>query len=179
MFRSKFLVPAVLALTLSAGPVVAADEMVPPTETLIEGLKPKADPGIRTRGFGPGRGVGFEEPAAPPSVDLRILFEFGKADLTETAKAELVKLGRALTSTELTPYRFELGGHTDAVGSDAANQDLSERRAKSVRSYLAATFGIDPARLVAKGYGESRLALPNDPENGKNRRVQITNLGAR
>jgi OOP family OmpA-OmpF porin len=67
-------------------------------------------------------------------------------------------------------------GHADSTGPDAYNQKLSERRAKAVMAYLVNTVGIDPSRLTAVGYGESRPAYPNDtPENqAKNRRVEFT-----
>ena len=88
----------------------------------------------------------------------------------------LVNLGEALTSGELSGYRFELAGHTDAVGTDAYNLDLSEHRAKAVLDYLVTAFGIDVTRIDAVGYGESRLLDPSDPKGDVNRRVQVTRL---
>lgn len=66
-------------------------------------------------------------------------------------------------------------GHTDAVGSDASNQRLSEGRAKAVREALI-TRGIDGSRIAAEGKGESEPVATNDTEEGRalNRRVEIT-----
>jgi outer membrane protein OmpA-like peptidoglycan-associated protein len=70
--------------------------------------------------------------------------------------------------------RVEIGGHTDAVGTDAYNQGLSERRAQSVRNYLIQS-GIEPARLEARGYGESQPVAPNTTREGRalNRRIEF------
>ena len=59
-----------------------------------------------------------------------------------------------------------INGHTDAVGTDEYNQKLSERRAEAARDYLISQHGIEPNRLVAKGYGKSQLLLPTEPGNG-------------
>ena len=68
----------------------------------------------------------------------------------------------------------EVQGHTDNTGSAAYNQDLSERRAQSVASILAAN-GVNPGRLRSVGYGETQpIASNNDPSGrAQNRRVQI------
>ncbi len=109
---------------------------------------------------------------------MRIQFEFGSAKLTESAKKVLNELGAALQSEQLAAFQFSLVGHTDAVGSDAANLKLSQARAASVKDYLIGQFHIDAARLEASGVGESDLADPSDPNNGINRRVVITNIGS-
>jgi outer membrane protein OmpA-like peptidoglycan-associated protein/polyisoprenoid-binding protein YceI len=72
---------------------------------------------------------------------------------------------------------IEIGGHTDADGSTAANQRLSERRADAVGSYLA-NKGIPRDRMRVVGYGESRPIRPNDsPDNkARNRRIEFTVL---
>lgn len=72
------------------------------------------------------------------------------------------------------PYKVEIGGHTDNVGSDAANMKLSEMRAKAVLAWLT-EHGIDGSRLRAKGYGESKPITSNESEEGRrmNRRVEI------
>ncbi len=73
--------------------------------------------------------------------------------------------------------RVEIQGHTDSDGSDASNQDLSERRAAAVRAYLVAA-GIDGGRLTTVGFGESRPAASNDTPEGMaaNRRVVFKRL---
>lgn len=69
-------------------------------------------------------------------------------------------------------------GHTDADGSDAANLDLSKRRAASVKTELSKTFGIDAARMETDGKGESQPVAPNDTPANKalNRRVEFIKL---
>ncbi len=73
--------------------------------------------------------------------------------------------------------RIEVGGHTDAVGSEAANRTLSERRAAAVARYLAEK-GIGADRMSAVGYGESRPVAPNDTAENmrRNRRIEFTVL---
>jgi len=159
----------------------AAEPEMPSTQNIINSLKPKPvemDMG-RTRSMGKLRGVTLEGPTQLPSLDMYITFNFGSAELTIDAKQELTKLGKALLSNELMAFSFQLSGHTDAVGSDEANMALSKKRAQSVKQHLVQTFGIEGPRMMTKGYGESQLALPSDPQNGKNRRVQITNVGAK
>ena len=65
-------------------------------------------------------------------------------------------------------------GHTDSTGSDAYNQDLSERRARSVANYLAMR-GVSSARIRSQGFGEQYPVASNDTEEGRalNRRVEI------
>ena len=72
--------------------------------------------------------------------------------------------------------RVQVDGHTDSSGTEAYNQQLSERRAKAVMKYLVDSVGIAPNRLTAKGYGESRPAYPNTTKEmrAKNRRVEFT-----
>jgi OOP family OmpA-OmpF porin len=68
----------------------------------------------------------------------------------------------------------QLEGHSDDRGTAAYNQALSERRAYSVRDYLIDEADIDPRRITAVGYGESRPAASNDTDSGRqrNRRVE-------
>ena len=88
-------------------------------------------------------------------VDLdRIYYDFDKATLRPESREELDQLVRAL---ELLPsLEIELRSHTDSRGTDAYNQDLSQRRAQSVVDYLVAA-GIARERFGARGFGESRL----------------------
>jgi outer membrane protein OmpA-like peptidoglycan-associated protein len=68
-----------------------------------------------------------------------------------------------------------VAGHADSRGSDSYNMDLSQRRAMSVSNYLA-SHGVEPARLKAIGYGETRPVGDNSTSSGQamNRRVEIT-----
>jgi outer membrane protein OmpA-like peptidoglycan-associated protein len=71
----------------------------------------------------------------------------------------------------------EIGGHTDAVGTETYNQGLSERRAHSVRNYLIQR-GISASRLSARGYGEYQPVASNTTREGRsqNRRIEFTVL---
>ncbi len=104
-----------------------------------------------------------------------ISFEFGKAALRSESFPELDRI--ALTMTQNVKLTIELGGHTDNVGSDAANLLLSQDRADTVREYLIGK-GIEPDRVASKGYGESRPVATNDTPEGQaaNRRVEFTIL---
>lgn len=74
--------------------------------------------------------------------------------------------------------RLLIEGHTDSDGSDEHNLTLSQNRANSVRDYLIATYDIEPDRLEAKGWGESKPIDTNDTAEGKanNRRVELVKL---
>lgn len=100
-------------------------------------------------------------------------FAFGSDKLNGLGLETARKLGIALASADLAGGRFLLIGHTDAVGSDEDNLDLSRRRAATVRDFLVREAQIDPARLATEGRGERDLALPRDPTNGANRRVEV------
>ena len=111
-----------------------------------------------------------------PSIDIEINFDFDSDRIRPSSIPDVNALGQALSSPGLSDARIVLNGHTDAKGSDNYNQDLSERRAASVRSYLIGTFGIAADRLIAIGYGEERLKNPGDPDAAENRRVEVINL---
>lgn len=101
-----------------------------------------------------------------------IFFDFAKATLREESFHEL---DRILPYFEKFPdLRIELSGHTDSVGSDDANQKLSEARAESVRAYLIQK-GISIDKIEAVGYGESSPVATNDTDEGRqlNRRVEF------
>lgn len=111
-----------------------------------------------------------------PSVNIRVLFEYDSAKLTEDGKKTLETLGKALQDPRLCNAPVLIAGHTDARGSDAYNKKLSEDRADAVREHLARNFSIAPERLTAIGFGEQKLADPARPEDGVNRRVEVVNL---
>jgi len=101
-----------------------------------------------------------------------IFFDFAKATLREDSFHEL---NRILPLFDKFPNLvIGLSGHTDDVGSDEANQKLSEERANSVRSYLNSK-GIDLAKIQAKGFGESLPVASNETDEGRqlNRRVEF------
>lgn len=107
------------------------------------------------------------------SVVLKgVTFLPGSATLTADAKVVLETATAALAGQK--DLKVELGGYTDAQGSDAANQRLSQRRADSVRQYLV-DKGIEADRLTAVGYGEANPIATNDTPAGRaeNRRVEF------
>jgi len=108
-----------------------------------------------------------------PSIDLDVYFNFDSYDIAAQAVPTLVELGTALISPELKGHRFLVTGHTDGKGDGDYNLKLSQERAESVKIYLASTFGVPAEDLIAVGYGEEQLKLPDDPEAGENRRVTI------
>jgi OmpA-OmpF porin, OOP family len=107
------------------------------------------------------------------AIDLTVFFAYDSAELTPQARVQLEPLGRALATPQLLPHRFLIAGHTDSVGDAAYNRVLSLQRAIAVRDYLIQTHGIDPARLVAHGWGFTRLKDPRNPRSAVNRRVEV------
>ena len=103
-----------------------------------------------------------------------INFETGKAELLEDSYAPLDEVGSILV--KWPQLKIEIGGHTDARGSNASNQVLSEARAESVKAYLTSRFtSIDGSQLATKGYGESNPLVRNTTalNMAKNRRVEF------
>lgn len=192
---------AAALLGLAAGGALAQGKPTT-SQDFISILKPVAPPAgvagpqIRTRGLTPSTGAasGAARPttgtaatstavAAPAGTagsgkvpDLQILFEFNSAELTQQARDRLDVLGAALASDQLRPYAFQIAGHTDAVGGQAYNQDLSRRRAEAVVGYLSSRWSIERSRLQARGYGMSQLLEPSDGASAKNRRVEVETL---
>ncbi|CCD91912.1 conserved exported hypothetical protein [Bradyrhizobium sp. ORS 375] len=111
-----------------------------------------------------------------PNIDLEITFDYNSANISQKSMPSVQALGRALTSPDLKGSTFVVAGHTDAAGADAYNQDLSERRADSIKRYLVEKFGIAGADLVTVGYGKSKLKDPSQPLAEVNRRVQVVNM---
>ena len=101
-----------------------------------------------------------------------VLFATDRADMRPGATAHLDKLVGFLDHYPDRTARIE--GYTDSTGSVSYNQDLSQRRADSVRGYLRGQ-GIDPSRLTASGMGPSDPVASNDTAAGRqqNRRVEI------
>jgi outer membrane protein OmpA-like peptidoglycan-associated protein len=111
-----------------------------------------------------------------PKIDLEINFDYNSADISAKSLPSVQALGRALTNNDLKGSTFVVAGHTDSAGSDAYNQDLSERRADSIKRYLVEKYGINGTDLVTVGYGESKLKDPSQPLAEANRRVQVVNM---
>jgi outer membrane protein OmpA-like peptidoglycan-associated protein len=111
-----------------------------------------------------------------PNIDLTITFDYNAADISAKSLPEVQKLGRALTNDNLKGSTFLLAGHTDAVGGEAYNQELSERRADSIKRYLMDNYHITAGDLVTVGYGKSKLKDSSQPLAEVNRRVQVVNM---
>jgi outer membrane protein OmpA-like peptidoglycan-associated protein len=111
-----------------------------------------------------------------PKIDLEINFDYNSANISAKSLSSVQALGRALSNPDLKGSTFVVAGHTDAAGGDAYNQDLSERRADSIKHYLVDKFGIAGADLVTVGYGKTKLKDPANPLAEVNRRVQVVNM---
>jgi outer membrane protein OmpA-like peptidoglycan-associated protein len=111
-----------------------------------------------------------------PKIDLEINFDYNSADIGAKSLPSVQALGRALSNPDLKGSTFIVAGYTDAAGSDAYNQDLSERRADSIKRYLTDKFSIPVADLVTVGYGKTKLKDPSQPLAEVNRRVQVVNM---
>ena len=105
-------------------------------------------------------------------VMQNVFFETGSAALLPGSDPELKKL--LFTLKKNTNMKIEIRGHTDNVGSETSNQVLSEARAKSVFTYLTSN-GIDPSRLIYKGFGETQPIGDNGTPEGRkqNRRTEF------
>lgn len=197
--RSAFAVG--IALSLSAGFAVAADN--PTEDQILKALTPKrltrslsttpADAAkaaeetkfvnqIRnrtTRSLSSGEREQIATIAQEkPSIDLEITFDYNSANISQKALPAVTALGKALTNPELKGTTFVLAGHTDATGGDTYNQDLSERRADSLKKYLMEKYGLAAADLVTVGYGKTKLKNSGIPAAEENRRVQVVNMAS-
>lgn len=107
---------------------------------------------------------------------LNINFDSGKWDLRNEDVPEMESLFQ--TMKDNPRMTIELGGHTDAIGSDASNQILSEKRANTCYRFLI-DKGIEKERVKAKGYGESRPIATNKTKEGRflNRRMEVSVIG--
>jgi len=101
------------------------------------------------------------------------LFDVDSAQLKPGSYDEISRVAQVLVQYPQT--NIQIAGYTDSTGSEAYNQQLSERRAQVVKNALAGQ-GVNPARMTVIGYGESKPVAGNDTEAGRqmNRRVEIT-----
>lgn len=108
------------------------------------------------------------------SLDSALLFDVGKFEIKPEAEAALSDLAAQLENYG-ADIRVTVEGHTDATGSAASNQTLSENRAKSVWANLSGKMSAVPEDVTIKGYGASRPVADNATEEGRadNRRVDI------
>lgn len=105
------------------------------------------------------------------TVRLNVEFEFDKAVVRNIYGDEIQGVANAMKAHE--DIQLVLEGHTDAVGTDAYNQDLSERRVAAVKERIVQDYGINASRISTVGYGESRPIADNETDDGRarNRRV--------
>jgi outer membrane protein OmpA-like peptidoglycan-associated protein len=190
------------ALSLSAGLALAGDDTVT-ADQILSALKPApvtrglsvgtppVDPSVKareasflatvrnrkTRSLSLGEREQIAEIAdAKPKIDLEIQFDYNSADISKASMAAVQELGKALSNPSLKGSTFVVAGHTDAVGSEPFNQDLSERRADTIKHYLVDKYGLAGSDLVTVGYGKTKLKNPDNPTDAVNRRVQVVNM---
>jgi len=189
------------ALSMTAGLAMAGDNNVS-ADQIVNALQPKpltrglsagpqADPAVKaremsfvatlrnrkTRSLSLGEREEIAEIAATkPKIDLEIQFDYNSADISKTSMPSVQELGKALSNPNLKGSTFVVAGHTDAIGGETYNQDLSERRADTIKRYLTEKYGINGTDLVTVGYGKSKPKDPNAPMDPVNRRVQVVNM---
>lgn len=113
---------------------------------------------------------------AAPSIDIQAInFAFGSANIPNSQYDKVEQIARAMeVILRRNPGEvFLIEGHTDAVGSFAANQGLSEQRSASLAQVLVREFGIPRRAIDTVGYGEEFLLVQTDQEDWRNRRVTI------
>src|SRR5689334_2142362 len=193
------------ALSLTTGLAFAADNTVS-ADQILSALKPvgvtrglsvatpQTDPSAKareasflatlrnrkTRSLSLGERDQIAEIAATkPKIDLEIQFDYNSAAINKASMGAVQELGKALSDPGLKGSTFVVAGHTDAVGGEAFNQNLSERRADTIKTYLVEKYGMAGSDLVAVGYGKTKLKNPDNPTDAVNRRVQVVNMEAR
>ncbi len=124
-----------------------------------------------------GKVILYDELAAKGRVATQgILFDSGSDVIRPESTPTLKQMGQMLT--DHPDLKLIIEGHTDSQGDDAYNQELSEKRAAAVKSYLCDKYGIAEDRLQSKGFGESNPADTNDTPEGRqnNRRVELVKI---
>jgi outer membrane protein OmpA-like peptidoglycan-associated protein len=102
-----------------------------------------------------------------------IFFSFNSDQIREESEPTLREIGEVLRRHP--DWKLSIGGHTDGIGGDAVNLDLSKRRAAAVKNALVSRFGVTAGRLSTDGFGKSRPADTNQTPEGRarNRRVEL------
>ena len=103
-----------------------------------------------------------------------IYFDFASDRLRPESTPVLAEIASVLTKN--AGWKLIINGHTDNVGGDVSNLELSRKRAQAVKMALVQSHGIAAARLNTGGYGASRPQATNDTPEGRarNRRVELT-----
>ena len=104
-------------------------------------------------------------------VELDVKFDFDRDTIRPEFRQDIQSLAEFMKTYPSVTTTVE--GHTDSVGSDTYTQNLSERRANSVREALISE-GVDSSRVSSVGYGEARPIADNETDSGRamNRRVE-------
>jgi outer membrane protein OmpA-like peptidoglycan-associated protein len=186
-------------LALAGGDTVSSDQILNALKpkSATRGLSPGAqvDPAVsakeatmeatilnkvrnrQTRSLSLGERQEIAEIAAnKPKIDLEIQFDYNSANISKGSSEAVQELGKALSDASLKGSTFVLAGHTDAVGGESYNQDLSERRADTIKKYLVEQYGLNGSNLVTVGYGKTKPKDANAPYDPANRRVQVVNM---
>lgn len=102
-----------------------------------------------------------------------IYFDFDKDVIRPESEPVIRQIAEVMKANP--SWKLNVNGHTDNIGGDAHNLDLSNRRAEAVKRVLVMQYGIDPARLATKGYGATQPKESNDTLEGRarNRRVEL------
>lgn len=158
---------ASVGLSFSFGEPPRAPQPAPPSEPVR--AAPAPEPAPRPE----------PEPEVMFEFDSTVLFDFDSSALRDEARAELVDAADILAPRD-DIILIEVAGHTDSIGPEEYNQDLSVRRAQSVADFLVQN-GVERDRLHVVGFGETRPTAPNDtPANRQqNRRVVLSILDRR
>jgi len=189
------------ATAVAALPVLAdggRDQDILSAEEIAQRLKPASLPSSgdvvetsrKTRGWSntkdkatrgiermPAAGISQSAPAIErPTVSFNIEFAFGSAELKPSAEPQLYEIGAALSRPDLRDLQFVVIGHTDDVGDDDSNLELSARRATAVFSFLTNELRIEPERLYVQGRGEREPLDASQPDAAMNRRVEIVSM---
>ena len=107
-------------------------------------------------------------------AEKTINFRSGSPYMPDSSRAVVKEVAEALKPCK--GVALEVGGHTDATGSDAINKSMSEERARVVKEALVEN-GLAAENITAKGYGSSKLKVPGDGANRENRRIEFTLAG--
>jgi len=107
-------------------------------------------------------------------VTLNVQFDTNKAVVKPAYEKDIRELADAMTAHPELKIMIE--GHTDSVGADKYNMNLSQKRADAIKNVLVKKYKIDTARLTAKGFGETKPIADNKTKAGRqqNRRVEAS-----
>jgi OOP family OmpA-OmpF porin len=121
-------------------------------------------------------GMLVDHNGCPIIATLRLNFDFNKAKVKKIYYPELKKVAEILKNNP--NLKIEVAGYTDNIGSVGYNLKLSQKRAQAVKKILVKVYGINPDRIVTKGYGKAYPLVPNITQTDRalNRRVEIVNI---